>query len=305
MTNHQNKPSDILVFDRDLVRLRRERAKHRFNDHDFLFEWSKKQLSERLYDINRSFPNILQLGSRGSFLANEHKKLERICTCDLTSKPITPDLQSYFQASEEFLPIAPASMDAIISNLNIHTVNDLPGALLQIRNCLKDDGLFIASMLGGETLHELRTVLTEVELELFGGVSPRIAPFADKRQMGDLLARAGFALPVIDSDIITVTYDNVFKLFHDLRGMGESNSINARNKAPVTREFFMRSAQLYQEKHAQDDGQIIASFEVIFLMGWAPHESQQKPLAPGSAKHRLADALKTKEIIAGKDNTGP
>lgn len=291
MINHQNKPSNIIIFDRELIRLRRERAALNFNEHDFLFSWSKDQLKGRLDDINRTFPNVLQLGSRGALLPQDHDKTGQIFTCDLARRSITPNLQNYFQASEELLPITPTSMDMVISNLNLHTVNDLPGALLQIRNCLKDDGLFIASMLGGETLHELRNVMTEVELELMGGASPRIAPFADKRQMGDLLARAGLALPVTDSDIITVTYDNIFKLFHDLRGMGESNAILARNKTPLTREFFMRAAQLYQERYAQEDGRIIASFEVIFLLGWAPHESQQKPLAPGSAKHRLADAL--------------
>ncbi len=165
-------------------------------------------------------------------------------------------------------------------------------------NCLLK--LLLCTFLGGQTLHELRSVITNVELNMTGGISPRIAPFADKQQMGDLLQRAGFALPVIDSEIITVTYDNVFKLFHDLRGMGENNAIMQRNKTHVSKDFFMRIAQEYQDKFSQNDGQVTASFEIIFLLGWSPHESQQKPLRPGSAEHRLADALGATEIKTGE-----
>lgn len=299
MVTAQQKTSDILVFDRDLVRRKRQRARENFTDYDFLFQWSKKELSERLLDINREFGSALQIGSRAALKASDHPKIDHIFTCDLTRNSITPDIPSYVQATEEFLPIANESMDLVFSNLNLHTVNDLPGTLIQIRKCLKKDGLFISSMLGGETLHELRAVLTNVELNMTGGISPRIAPFADKQQMGDLLQRGGFNLPVVDSEIITVTYDNIFKLFHDLRGMGESNVIIQRDKSFVSRDFFMHAAQEYQEKFAQDDGRIVASFEIIFLLGWAPHESQQKPLRPGSAEHRLADALSTVEITTG------
>mgnify|MGYP003638206561 FL=1 len=242
----------------------------------------------------------MQIGSRAALLQGEHDKISHLLTCDLTAQPLTPDAPAYVQASEEFLPIAPQSMDLILSNLNLHTVNDLPGALLQIRNALKADGLFMAAMLGGETLHELRKILTDIELNTSGGISPRIAPFADKQQMGDLLQRAGFALPVVDSDIITVTYDNVFKLFHDLRGMGENNSIAERNKQFVSKDFFMRTAQAYHDQFAQSDGRIVASFEIIFLLGWSPHESQQKPLRPGSAEHRLADLLGATEHSTGE-----
>lgn len=299
MVTAQQKTSDILVFDRDLVRCKRQRALKGFGDYDFLFQWSKKELSERLLDINREFGAALQIGSRGALKTSEHQKIEHIFTCDLTPHSLTQDTGTYIQATEEFLPIANESMDLVLSNLNLHAVNDLPGTLIQIRKCLKADGLFISSMFGGETLHELRSVLTTVELGMTGGISPRIAPFADKQQMGDLLQRGGFNLPVVDSEIITVTYDNIFKLFHDIRGMGESNAILARDKRFVSRDFFMRAAQEYQEKFAQDDGRIVASFEIIFLLGWAPHESQQKPLRPGSAEHRLADALSTIEITTG------
>lgn len=279
---------DITVFDRELLARRRVRAARRFEEHDFLFEWAKKQLTERLDEINREFDCAVNIGARGVITA--HDKIRNLFTMDIAGR------HHDVRASEEFLPFKTQSLDLALSALNLHTVNDLPGALLQIRHALKEDGLFLACMLGGETLHELRSVMGAVELEMYGGVSPRVAPFADKPQMGDLLQRAGFALPVVDSDILTVTYDNIFKLIHDLRGMGESNALAARSKAPVTKEFFMRAAQLYQEQYSEKDGRIVASFEIIFLLGWAPHASQQKPQRPGSAQHSLAEALGSEEI---------
>ena len=178
---HKTK-SDILIFDRDQVQRSRQRALPRFEEYDFLFQWSKNQLFDRLHDINRQFESALQIGSRAALLQGEHDKISHLLTCDLTAQPLTPDAPAYVQASEEFLPIAPQSMDLILSNLNLHTVNDLPGALLQIRNALKADGLFMAAMLGGETLHELRKILTDIELNTSGGISPRIAPFAKKNK---------------------------------------------------------------------------------------------------------------------------
>ncbi len=293
--------SGIVIFDRGLIARRRARAKDRFTKHDFLFRWSKEQLSDRLLDINREFSNVLQLGSRGSFVSDKHPKIgQNVFTCDLPSSPTGECADSYIQCDEEFLPIAPKTMDLVISNLDLHSTNDLPGTLLQIRKTLKDDGLFLAAMLGGETLYELRDVLTLTERAMYGTATPRIFPFADKGQMGDLLLRSGFTLPVIDSEIITVSYDNMFKLMADLRGMGESNSIIKRNKAPVSSEFFMQAAQLYKDRHSFEDGKIHASFEIIFLLGWAPDKSQQKPLAPGSAKMTLAEALGAKEIKLGE-----
>ena len=301
MVAKQQAVSDILIFDRHQVQRNRQRAINRFEDYNFLFQWSKKQLVDRLYDINRQFETVLQIGSRAALTSSDHEKIDHIFTCDLTNRPFDVNTPCYIQTSEEFLPIAPLSINLVISNLNLHTVNDLPGALLQIRKCLKEDGLFMAAMLGGETLHELRSVLTNVELSMTGGISPRVAPFADKQQMGDLLQRAGLALPVIDSEVITVTYDNVFKLFHDLRGMGENNAILERNKTFMQKDFFMQVAQEYHNRFAQSDGRIEASFEIIFLLGWAPHESQQRPLRPGSAEHRLADALNTIELTTGEE----
>jgi len=290
------KSSDILIFDRNRVAQARARALPEFEQYNFLFEWSKNNLIDRISDINRTFTNALQIGARGA--VKQHDKITSLTTLDLLEK--TSVNSPYICASEEFLPIASQSIDLLFSNLCLHSVNDLPGALLQIRRALKADGLFIASMLGGETLHEMRKVMAEAELEIYGGISPRISPFADKPQMGDLLQRAGFALPVVDSDIITVTYDNVFKLMKDLRGMGENNAIIARKKTPTSKAFFMSVAKKYHDKFAESDGRIVASFEVIFLLGWSPHESQQKPLKPGSAEHKLADILGTQEIKTGE-----
>ncbi len=280
------------VFDRAQIKHNRKRCANKFGDHDFLFQWSKNQLSERIYDINRSFAKVLQIGSRGAILQDQHDKIGNMVTMDLTGKPVQNCGGAYIQASEEFLPIATKSMDLVISNLSLHSVNDLVGTFAQIHSCLKDDGVFIASMLGGETLYELRKIMMEVELSMLGGASPRIFPFADKVQMGGLLQRANFALPIVDSDVITVTYDSAFKLLHDLRNMGEGNAIAARDKTPLGKEFFMQVAQKYHEQFAGEDGRIEASFEVIFLLGWTPHESQQKPLPRGSTKHSLTEILK-------------
>ncbi len=285
--------NDIIVFDRKKTQANRRRAAYNFDKHDFLFDWARRQLAGRLDDIKREFPLGLEIGSRGSLKANKPQKIHKLITIDNFG---TPDII----AEEEFLPLASHSIDLVLSTLNLHSVNDLPGALVQIRRALKPDGLFLAAMLGGETLHELRHCMAQAETNIKGGISPRVAPFADKPQMGDLLSRAGFSLPVVDSEIVTVAYENVFKLFADLRGMGEGNALTARYKSNPGKKFFMETARLYHENFSEPDGRIKASFEVIFLIGWAPHESQQKPLRPGSATSRLADALGSTEIKTGE-----
>lgn len=295
--------SDISIFDKESLLRKRSRAIKTFSQHDFLHQWSKNQLMDRLSDINRDFNVAVAIGSRCPIESTDHDKIKSSIVTDITRQTISQCTSDYIIADEEFLPFAPKSLDLVISNLNLHTVNDLPGCLLQIRHALKNDGLFLASMLGGETLHELRKIMMEVELEIYGGVTPRISPFADKPQMGDLLQRAGYTLPVVDSDIITVTYDNIFKLYSDLRGMGETNIVSARRKTIDQKNFFMRVAEKYQSAHAESDGRIIASFEVIFLLGWSPDESQQKPLRPGSAKHSLAEALGAQEFQTGDKAT--
>jgi SAM-dependent methyltransferase len=191
----------------------------------------------------------------------------------------------------EPLALAPDSIDLAVSSLALQFVNDLPGVLAQIRRALKPDGLFLAAMIGGETLTELRQSFAAAEAEVEGGVSPRVAPFADLRDLGALLQRAGFALPVTDVDRIVVRYDNAFALMQDLRRMGATNILTERRRNPSRRATFVRMAQIYAERFSDPDGRIRATFDVVWLSGWAPHESQQKPLKPGSAKMSLADAV--------------
>lgn len=287
----------IALFDRNILKLKRKRiAADKLDKTRFLLDWAGRQILDRFTDIKRDFPIAVNLGARSGFEFNDKLQasgqVQHLITTDLISELLP---QSAVITDEEVLPFANQSLDLIVSNLNLHSTNDLPGVLVQSRRALKPDGLFIASMLGGETLYELRQILTQVEMELTGQVTPRILPFADKPEMGGLLQRTGFSLPVIDSDIVTVTYDNMFALLHDLRGMGESNIIAERSKNFTRRSVFLEAAKRYHEQFAESDGRIHASFEVIFLIGWAPHESQQKPLKPGSAQNRLADALQTKE----------
>jgi SAM-dependent methyltransferase len=201
-------------------------------------------------------------------------------------------------ADEEALPFADGSLDLIVSGLSLQAVNDLPGVLVQVRRALKPDGLFLAALFGGETLTELRQSFTVAETELDGGVSPRVAPFADVREMGALLQRAGFALPVTDVDRITVRYSTPFRLLRDLRRMGAANPLAERRRVPLRRAILMRAMEVYAERFADPDGKVRASFDIVWLSGWSPHESQQQPLQPGSAKQRLADALGTTEISA-------
>ena len=177
----------------------------------------------------------------------------------------------------------------------LNHANDLPGALLQIRHALRPDGLFIGALLGGDSLSELRQAFLAAETELTGGVSPRVAPFADIRDLGTLLQRAGFALPVVDTDRLTVRYDTALDLMRELKAMALTSALAARSRTPVSRKLLLRAAQIYHDTHAHEDGRVPATFHIVYLTGWAPHESQQKPLEPGSAKQRLADALGTRE----------
>lgn len=275
--------SDILVFNRKTVRQNRNRAFKNFENHNFLFEWCEKEITDRLSQIKREFPLSLSIGARGNNIKTTY-------TLDIAEN-FSPDVQ----ADEEFLPFTNNSFDLIVSNLGLHSTNDLPGTLIQIRNALKPDGLFIGTLFGGETLYELREVLQEVEMTNTGGARPHVSPVADLKQMGALMQRGNYALPVIDSEKITVTYDNLFALMTDLKNMGESNTLLSQHKGMTSKNFFETADKTYKKRFAESDGKIIATFEIIFLLGWAPHSSQQKPLQPGSAKTRLADALETKE----------
>ena len=300
-------PDGIRVFDRRIVRLHRERAAAALAEHDFLLRECADRLSDRLLDVTRRFDRALVLGCHRGELApllQERAGLAQIVQADLS-----PAMARAAQASngwpgiaadEEFLPFAEQSFDLVISNLSLHWVNDLPGALIQARRALRPDGLFLASLLGGETLHELRAALMEAELQTLGGASPRVSPFTDVRDAGGLLQRAGFALPVVDSDTITVSYESIFKLMGDLRGMGETNAVAEQRRGFTPRELVVRAGALYAEHHAGADERLRATFLILTLTGWAPHESQQQPLRPSSANHRLADALGTQERSAGE-----
>jgi SAM-dependent methyltransferase len=211
------------------------------------------------------------------------------------------EAQFCIAADEEALPLREASLDLVVSALALQFVNDLPGALIQIRRALRPDGLFLAALAGGETLTELRQAFAAAEAEIEDGISPRVAPFSDVRDMGALLQRAGFALPVTDVDRLTARYDSPIALMHDLRRMGATNALVERSRRPLKRATLTRMSEIYAERFADRDGRIRATFEIIWLSGWAPHASQQKPLAPGSARRRLADALGTKETRLPRD----
>jgi len=293
------------VFDRRLVRRHRDRAAADLGAHDFLFREVAERLADRLDDVTRKFPRALDLGCHGGEMAAALRGrggIETLAQCDLSTamaRQAAVNGHATLVADEELLPFAPESFDLVISNLSLHWVNDLPGCLLQIRHCLKPDGLLLAAMLGGDTLQELRQSLMEAELAEAGGVSPRLSPFADLRDAGGLLQRAGFALPVIDGDRLTVSYPDILKLMRDLRGMGETNAVRARTSRPVSRAVAARADEIYRRRFGDGAGRLAATFQIIYLTAWAPAAGQQRALAPGSARTRLADALGTTEISAG------
>lgn len=281
-----------VLFDRALLRARLARARAA-GAEDFLLTRAVEDLSERLSTIKRDFARVLDLGTPGPHLAQALAAPGRTIWRAAPSAALVGDGAFLpLVADEEALPFAPESFDLIVSALSFQHVNDLPGLLAQARRCLKPDGLFLAALVGGQTLSELRVALVQAEAEISGGASPRVAPFADVRDLGGLLQRAGFALPVTDTDVLTVRYANPFRLFADLRAMGATNALAARSRKPTSRRLLMRAAEIYAEKFADSDGRLRATFEILFMSGWAPHESQQKPLKPGSARMRLEDALK-------------
>jgi len=284
------------VFDRGLVRQHRDRAAPGLSAHDFLFREVAERLADRLDDVTRRFPRALDLGCHGGELAaalQGRGGIETLVQCDLSAamaRRAAGNGSPTLVADEELLPFAPESFDLVISNLSLHWVNDLPGCLIQIRRCLKPDGLFLAAMLGGDTLAELRHALMEAELAEAGGVSARVSPFADLRDAGSLLQRAGFALPVADGDRLTVTYTDVVGLMRDLRGMGEANAVQARPRRFASRTLFVQAERLYR-RMADADGRLPASFQIVTMTAWAPHAGQQQAQPRGSARARLADAL--------------
>ena len=266
-----------VLFDMAAVARNTARGLAMGTSFDFLREEVADRMQDRLMDINRQFDSILDIGGRGGMQGAK-----------LVALP----------ADDAALAATPGTHDLVISNLSLHWVNDLPGLMVQANHALRPDGLFMASLFGGDTLHELRHALIAAEAEITGGANARVIPFADVRDLGSLLQRAGFALPVTDMDTITVTYEHPLKLMQELRGMGEANAMTTRSRNFLRRDVLMRACDIYAAKFAGPDGRVPATFQVMYMTGWHPHESQQKPLRPGSGKVNLADALK-----AGKPPT--
>lgn len=279
------------IFDRAQLRRQRRRAATGFAAHDFLFQELAERLLDRVADITRSFPVTLDLSPHAGRLramvppARAGERLWIDAAAD--RGPIAPQVV----CEEDALPFRPGSLDLVLSCLGLHWVNDLPGALLQIRDALRPDGLFLAVMLGGETLVELRQCLMEAELAETNGASLRVAPMVGLRDAAGLLQRAGFALPVADCETITLTYPDALALMRDLRGMGEGNALLGRQRRFSRRNIFARAAALYAERHAGADGRVRATVQALFLTGWAPDAKQQQPARRGSASVSLVEAI--------------
>jgi SAM-dependent methyltransferase len=295
-----------LLFDRALHRARLDRAARAYGAAGFLKTRAAEDAADRLSAVLHDFPLAVELGARDGAFARAligtpaAPRIGTLIETDLSEKmlrsnPAANDGRPRLVADEERLPFAPESLDLVVSLLSLHWTNDLPGVLIQIRRALKPDGLFMGAFFGGTTLVELRQSLLEAEAEVTGGAGLRISPFADGYDAAGLLQRAGLALPVSDVDRITVRYAHPLKLMADLRAMGETNALIDRARRPLTRPVLARACEIYQARFGLPDGRIPATFEIVSAMGWAPHSSQQQPQRPGSAKMRLADALKVVE----------
>ena len=288
-------PNPIAIFDRPALRRHRARAAGQDADSGFLFREGAERLLDRLADIKRPFSRALDLDSRDPLLAEGLRSAGIGTVVAGEAGPLAVDLEA--------LPFAPASFDLVASSLAFHWINDLPGTLLQLRHILKPDGLLLVNLFAGETLEALRIALLEAESEIENGASARISPFADPRDLAGLLQRAGFALPVVDSDRITVDYPDAWKLMRDLRAMGETNATALRHRHFTRRATLSRAAEIYRARFGDEEGRIPAEFEIATLTAWAPHEAQPRALRPGSAAARLADALGTAERPAGDKAT--
>lgn len=287
--------------DRGLVRIRLARAIRRGNrDALFLRRIAIDDLIDRLTMVRREFETGVDLSGWTSDLTDRlrsegmAKRVHRLA-------PFVADARPAAIIDDEVPPLRSESVDLVLSVLALQFTNDLPGVLAQIRRVLKPDGLFMAALIGGDTLHELRACLTDAEAELSAGLSPRVTPSAEIKSLGALLQRAGFALPVADQERLTIRYADLKALIGDLRAMAATNFLSARNRAIPVRSLFSRASEMYAERYADPDGRIRATFDIIWLSGWAPHASQQRPLKPGAAKERLADALGTEEVRMRED----
>ncbi len=288
-----------VIFDHALADRRRRRAlRVPVAGADFLWRAVAEDMAERLATVKRRFALCLEIGSPLPVLGPTGQ-VDRVVRMDRIAET-GPDVVG----DAELLPFAAASLDLAVAVLTLHAANDLPGALAQMRRALKPDGLFLAAFFGGDTLIELREAFAAAEAEVTGGASPRVAPFTDVRTAGGLLQRAGFALPVTDQDSHTVRYASALRLMRDLRAMGLTNVLVERDRRPLRRAVLSRAVEVYGERFADADGRVRATFDIISLSGWVPHESQQQPLRPGSAAMRLADALGTKERPTGEKAGG-
>jgi SAM-dependent methyltransferase len=293
---------DSRLFDRKLLRVRRARFAHEVEARGFLLDHVAGEIAERVELMLRPFPLALDLGAYRGILGKRVAALPSVET--MLYAESVPEFAAMcprpaLVCDEDALPFKEASLNLVVSGLALHRVNDLPGALIQIRRALCPDGLFMAALLGAGALIELRQALIEAEAETEGGASPRVSPFGDVREYGALLQRAGFALPVADSETIAVSYAAPREVMREVRALGGGNVLLARSRKPLARHTLERAEDLYRQRCATPDGGVRASFEIVYLSGWAPDPSQQKPLKPGSAAQRLADALGTTEQSAG------
>lgn len=284
-----------LLFDREALWRRRQRLAIAPDRASFLLERSADDIAERLEAVRRRFPVCLCLGAYHGLLPRRLAGLggiERLISLERAPGLARLCPRPAIVADEEALPLGPRSVDLVVSALALQHVNDLPGVLIQVAEALRPDGLLLASLFGPGTLSELRQAMLAAEAEVEGGASPRVAPFVDVRDLGSLAQRAGLALPVVDSDTVKVTYESALHLMRDLKAMGASNVLAARRRTPIRRTTLLRAAGIYAERFAAPGGRVTATFEIVTLTAWAPHPDQPKALRPGSASHRLADALK-------------
>jgi SAM-dependent methyltransferase len=284
-----------VVTDKELLRRRLAQAVEGATPGvDFLLRRVVDDLAERLAGVERHFRLAIAHGGLTGRLAASlvlTGKVGEVLRLEPVPTGFTPGEVAGAVADEEALPLRPRSIDLFASALSLQWTNDLPGALVQIRQALKPDGLFLAAMAGGRTLSELREALFVAETEIRGGASPRVLPAIDVRDAGALLQRAGFGLPVADRDLITVRYDSALRLMADLKAMGAANPLTERERKPTSRRLFLRTAEVYAERFGDADGRVRASFEIISLSGWGPHESQQQPARRGSGQISLATVL--------------
>lgn len=297
----QTNPQSLEIFDRERVAQNRNRAAAQLDQHDFLIERISSDLISRLDDISRSFPTTLDLGSHHGLMSAALRQYERIDEVIALERAASLARQTQsrgiatVQGDEEAIPFKDGSFDLVSSALSLHWVNDLPGALIQIRKALKPDGLFLGCLFAAGTLSELRTSLIEAESSLTAGISPRLSPLAGLQDLAGLLQRSGFALPVADIDHITVRYQHPMNLLADLRGGGEQAAFVAKpgqERRPLSRRLLQRTCEVYQDRFSDADGKVRASFNIAWLSGWAPSDNQPKPLKPGSGKVSLAAAVR-------------